>query len=93
MKNIYDTSNNKINLGEEGKKLFNYLLNDNLFQNEIVKKISDKELTQDEYEILLYSLRFIFNSQINDNNCFYNHILKKMHIILLITILFQALFL
>ena len=77
MKNIYNTSNNQINLGQAGKILYNYLLNDNLFQNEIVKKISDKALTQDEYEILLYSLRFIFNSQINNNNCFYNEILKN----------------
>ena len=64
-------------MGEEGKKLYNYLLNDDLFQREIVNKISEKPLTQDEFEILLYSLRFIFNTQINNNNCFYNEILKK----------------
>ena len=77
MKNIYDTSHKGINLGEEGKKLYEYLLNDNLFQNEVVKKISDKTLSQDEFEILLYSFRFIFSSQINNRNCFYNQILKK----------------
>ena len=34
-------------------------------------------MTQVEFEILLYSLRFIFNSQINSQKCFYNDILKK----------------
>ena len=77
MKTIYDSSYKKIKFGDEGKQLYNYLLNDNLFQNEVVKKISDKPLTQDEFEIFLYSLRFIFNTQINNNNCFYNEILKK----------------
>ena len=61
MKNIYEESYKEIKMGEEGKKLYNYLLNDNLFQREIVNKISEKPLTQDEFEILLYSLRFIFN--------------------------------
>ena len=77
MKNIYEESYKEIKMGEEGKKLYNYLLNDALFQREIVNKISEKPLTQDEFEILLYSLRFIFNTQINNNNCFYNEILKK----------------
>ena len=77
MKNVYDSSYKSIKLGEEGKKLYQYLLNNNLFQNEVTKKISDNPLTQEEFEILLYSLRFIFNSQINNNNCFYNNILKK----------------
>ena len=77
MKNIYNSSYKNIKLGEEGKKLYYYLLNDNLFQNEVIKKISDNPLTQNEFEILLYSLRFIFNTQINNSQCFYNEILKK----------------
>ena len=77
MKNVYDSSYKQVKLGEEGKQLYNYLLNDNLFQNEIVKKISDNPLTQDEFEIFLYCLRFIFNTQINNSQCFYNEILKK----------------
>ena len=77
MKNIYDSSHNGIKMGDEGKKIYQYLLNDQLFQNEIVKKISDQDLTQNDFEILLYSLRFILNTQINNNNCFYNNILKK----------------
>ena len=77
MKKIYDNINNKLNFGEEGKTLFNYLLNNDLFEENIIKKISDKALNQNEFEILLYSLRFIFNSQINNNKCFYNDLLKK----------------
>ena len=77
MKNIYDLSNKDIKMGEEGKKLYHYLLDNKAYEEKIVKKISDKQLTQDEFEILLYSLRFIFNSQMNDTKCFYNEILKK----------------
>ena len=64
-------------MGEEGKILYNYLLDDKAYEEKIVRKISEQNLTQDEFEILLYSFRFIFNSQINDVNCFYNEILKK----------------
>ena len=77
MKNIYELSNKDIKMGEEGKKLYHYLLDNKAYEEKIVKKISDKQLTQDEFEILLYSLRFIFNSQMNDIKCFYNEILKK----------------
>ena len=77
LKNIYELSNDKINLGEEGKILYKYLLNENLYQNEIVKKISDDPLKQDEYEILLYSFRFILNTQMNNKKNFYNDLLKK----------------
>ena len=77
MKNIYDESKGVLKMGEEGKTLYNYLLNNNLYEQKIQKKISDQPLTQVEFEILLYSLRFIFNSQINSQKCFYNDILKK----------------
>ena len=77
MKNIYESSNKDIKMGEEGKKLYHYLLDNKAYEEKIVKKISDKQLTQDEFEILLYSLRFIFNSQMNDTKCFFNEILKK----------------
>ena len=77
MKYIYDSSNKGLKMGEEGKKLYNYLLDNKLYEEKIVKKISDKQLSQGDFEILLYSLRFIFNSQLNDTKCFYNEILKK----------------
>ncbi len=77
MKNIYDSSYTKINFGEEGKTLYKYLLNNALFENEIEKKISEKPLTQEEFEILLYSFRFIFNTQIKNKKCFYNEIIRK----------------
>ena len=78
MKKIYDLSKDKIKFKEEGKKLFEFLLNENLFQNEIVKKITNENaFTSQDFEILLYSLRFIFNTQINDVDCFYNHLLMK----------------
>ena len=77
MKEIYNESKDKLNFGEEGKILYKYILNYDLFEQNINKKISDKDLTQKEFEILLYSLRFIFNTQINNKQCFYNNILKK----------------
>ena len=77
MKKIYDSSKAKINMGDEGKKLYNYLLDNKVYEEKIVKKISEEPLTQVEFEILLYSFRFIFNSEINKKNCFYNEILKK----------------
>jgi len=77
MKNVYETTNKELKFGEEGNKLYKYLLNYDLFQNEVVKKISDKPLTQEEFEMILYSFRFIFSTQINNNQCFYNEILKK----------------
>ena len=77
MKDIYNSNNKDLNLGNEGKQLFNYLLNYDSFQNEVVKKISDNALNQDEFEMLLYSFRFIFNSQVGNKKCFYNELLKK----------------
>ena len=77
LKYIYDISSDKINFEEEGKKLYENLLNYNLLQNNIIKKISETPLNQEEFEILLYSLRFIFNTQINKNKSFYNDLLKK----------------
>ena len=76
LKYIYEISNDKLKLNPEAKTFYNYLLNDDLFQNEVVKKISDAPLNQEEFEILLYSLRFIFNIQLN-NKSFYNNLLKK----------------
>ena len=77
MKTIYNSSYDKLNLSQEGKLLYKYLLNNDLFKNEITKKISESDLSQDEFEIFLYSLRFILNTQINKKDCFYNNILKS----------------
>ena len=77
MNKIYNKSNKYLKFNEEGKTLFNYLMNSNLLKNNIMKKISENPLTQNEFEILLYSLRFIFNTQISNKTCFYNDILKN----------------
>ena len=78
MKGIYNESKNILKFNAEGKKLYEYLLNYDLFQRNIENKIceKDKKLTQNDFEILLYSLRLIFNTQINNKQCFYNNILK-----------------
>ena len=76
MKYIYDTSNNKINLNEEAKSLYKYLLNEDLLNEKVLKKISGNKLKQEDFEILLYSFRFVFNIQMN-NKSFYNNLLKK----------------
>ena len=77
MKYLLDTTIDKINMSQEGKTLYKYLFDNNLLQNNIIKKISDGPLSQEDFEILLYILRIIFNSQMNGTNCFYNDILKK----------------
>ena len=76
MKYIFELTNDKLKLNQEAKILYKYLLNDDLHQNELIKKISEQPLNQDEFEVLLYSLRFIFNIQRN-NKSFYNNLLKK----------------
>ena len=77
MRKIYNISKDKIKFNEEGKILYQYLLNENSFENEVVKKISDEPLSLQDFEILLYSIRFILNTQVNSGDCFYNHLLMK----------------
>ena len=77
MKDIYNKSKEKLTFDNEGKTIYQYLLNNELFEQNINKKICDKGINQKEFEILLYSLRFIFNLQIKNKKCFYNNILKK----------------
>ena len=77
MKNIYNLSHDQIKFNQEGKKIYQYLMDYNLLENEIFKKILKKPLEQKELEILLYSFRFILNSQMNPNKSFYNDLLKK----------------
>ena len=77
LKHIYEITYKNLNFGEEGKILYKYLLNNDLFKNNIEQKISDENLSQEDFEILLYSFRLILNSQISNKKCFYNDILKK----------------
>ena len=78
MKQIYNVTKDKIKFKEEGKILYEYLLNDNLLENNVLKKISDeKSFKLQDFEILLYSMRFIFNTQLKNCNSFYNNLLKK----------------
>ena len=77
MKYLYDSTYDKIKLGEEGKILYKYLFNNNLLENNLLKKVSDENLKQEDFEILLYILRIIFNTQMNQSENFYNNLLKK----------------
>ena len=77
MNYLCDSTIDKIKMGEEGKTLYKYLFNNNLLQNNIFKKLTDDPFAQEDFEILLYILRLIFNSQMNNSNSFYNNILKK----------------
>ena len=77
LKLIYELTNEKIDLEEEGKKLYQYIMNYDLLEKNVFDKISNKKLNQDEFEILLYSLRFLLNIQMNKKKCFYNELLKK----------------
>ena len=75
MKTLYLTSNLKLNFTENGNQLYKNLLQN--LDDSIFKKIDDKPLNQIDFEILLYSLRFVFCTQMNKENNFYNNILSK----------------
>ena len=75
MRNIYEKTKDIIKLEKNVKIIYQYLLNDESFGEEIASKISPQPLTQKDLEILLYSLRFVFNTKENNNN-FYNNLLK-----------------
>ena len=77
MKDIYNITKDNILLKKEGKILYEYLMDEELFEDNILNKISRTKLKQDEFEILLYLFRFIFNMQMNHNNNFYNNLLDK----------------
>ena len=77
MKNIFDKTKNGINFGFKRNILYIYLLDNYQFENNIVKKISDEPLNLNNLEILLYSLRFVFNIKENDNNFYYNLLKEK----------------
>jgi len=77
MKFIYNLTKEGIKLGNEGKTIYEYLLNNELLENNIIKKLSDSPLIKEDFEILLYSLRFILNVQMNDRQCFFNDLLKE----------------
>ena len=74
MKTLYLTTNTKLNFGPNGNLLYkNILCNIN---DSIIKKISDEPLKQTDFEILLYSFRFVFSTQMNKNKNFYNNLLN-----------------
>ena len=77
MSSIYEITIDKIELLEEGKILYEYLLNNNSLENLIFKRISNESLSQEDFEILLYSFRFILNTQSCPKKGFYNRILEK----------------
>ena len=77
LKKLYETTKKEVQFEPEGEILYQYLMNNETFKNNIVEKISDNPLTQDEFEILLYSLRFVLNIATKKKNNFYKNILKK----------------
>ena len=52
-------------------------MNYDLLEKNIFEKITQKKLQQEEFEILLYSFRFLLIMQMNKRKCFYNELLKK----------------
>ena len=77
LKNIYKATKDIIKFDNNGTILFQYLMNYDLYKKNIEQKISEKSLSQDEFEIILYSFRFVLNiSTIKNKNCFYKNILK-----------------
>ena len=76
MKEKYNNTKEGIKLGNEGKILYEYLLNNEMFESEITSNIiTEGTLTIKDLEILLYSLRFVFNTK-NDENKFYYNLLR-----------------
>lgn len=88
MKYIENIASKTMQFSEEAKLLYKYLLDYDLLVNKIFKKIYEESLNKEEFEILLYSLRFIFNTKINsNNNNFYNNLLAKNVLNLLINVI------
>ena len=77
MQKIYNRTNNGIIIGENIKEIYKYLLDKDLFKNEIIHKISERHLTQKDLEILFYSLRFVFNTKEKNGNFYYNLLKPK----------------
>ena len=82
LNNVYHLTSNKIFFNTNGNLLYNNLLLN--LDNSIFKKISDHPLNQPDFEILLYSFRYVFSTLSNNNNntffkknLFYNNILTK----------------
>ena len=74
---LYESTKKDIQFESEGKTLYQYLMNNEIFEKNIVEKISDNPLNQEEFEILLYSLRFVLNILTHKNDSFYKKIIKK----------------
>ena len=77
---LYNLTNDKIDLEEEGKILYKYLMKYDLLKKKIFDKIAAKQLDQDNFEILLYVFRILLNMQQmhkKNKNCFYNKLLNK----------------
>jgi hypothetical protein len=72
MDKIFRKTNIGLKFGYPRKLIYQYLLVNELFKTEIENKIPEKPLTPNDLEILLYSLRFVFNINENDNNFYYN---------------------
>ena len=77
MKDLYNITKDNILFKKEGKILYEYLMDEELFEDNIINKISKSKLNQNDSEILLYLFRFIFNMQMNHNKNFYNNLLDK----------------
>ena len=77
LKRIFEESKDKIKFEQEGLNLYEILMNNEKLENIIIHKISDKPLNQKDFEILLYSFRFMLNVEINKGKCFYKDLLKK----------------
>ena len=77
LKDIYNKTSNILDFEEEGNNLYKILLDNELFEKQVTKKINDDPISQDDFEIILYSFRFILNIHIKNKKCFYNQIIKK----------------
>ena len=73
---IYEKTSDKIQFLEDGSILYKYLLNKDFLEKEIIKKITTDNFSEKDFEILLYSLRFVFNIQLIKDKNFYNDLLK-----------------
>ena len=77
LKNIYKETKDEINLEKEVSILYQYFMNYDIFEKNIISKICDERLKQEDFEILLYSFRFIFKILSNQNSSFYKKMILK----------------
>ena len=77
LKSIYKETKDGIQLEKEASTLYKYLMDNDTFEKNVISKIYDGQMNQEDFEILLYSFRFIFKILTCQNNSFYKNMILR----------------